>query len=115
MADAGAPTIYDVATVAGVSHQTVSRVLNDPTSVAPTTRHRVLAVIAYLGTNETQKQPSSPQSKETELSHADRPASISCRSGEVTPGSASQDPTPPELPPRAGVVATEGRCMSRAP
>lgn len=49
MAEADAPTIYDVATVAGVSHQTVSRVLNDPTSVAPTTRHRVLAVIAYLG------------------------------------------------------------------
>jgi len=49
MAEAGAPTIYDVATVAGVSHQTVSRVLNDPTSVAPNTRHRVLAVIAYLG------------------------------------------------------------------
>ncbi|WP_308222934.1 LacI family DNA-binding transcriptional regulator [Curtobacterium citreum] len=45
----GRPTIYDVARVAGVSHQTVSRVLNDPGTVRDTTRHRVLAVIAYLG------------------------------------------------------------------
>ncbi|MGU3411217.1 LacI family DNA-binding transcriptional regulator [Microbacterium sp. M1A1_1b] len=49
MIDSGRPTIYDVATVAGVSHQTVSRVLNTPTTVAPVTRQRVLAVIAYLG------------------------------------------------------------------
>ncbi|WP_204621094.1 LacI family DNA-binding transcriptional regulator [Curtobacterium flaccumfaciens] len=46
---AGKPTIYDVATVAGVSHQTVSRVLNCPETVRPANRHRVLAVIAYLG------------------------------------------------------------------
>lgn len=46
---AGKPTIYDVATVAGVSHQTVSRVLNRPETVRPANRHRVLAVIAYLG------------------------------------------------------------------
>jgi len=45
----GKPTIYDVALVAGVSHQTVSRVLNRPETVRPTNRHRVLAVIAYLG------------------------------------------------------------------
>ncbi len=43
------PTIYDVAAVAGVSHQTVSRVLNAPLTVRPATRTRVLAVIAYLG------------------------------------------------------------------
>ncbi|MGL3198248.1 MULTISPECIES: LacI family DNA-binding transcriptional regulator [Curtobacterium] len=43
------PTIYDVAAVAGVSHQTVSRVLNSPETVRPTTRTRVLAVIGYLG------------------------------------------------------------------
>ncbi|WP_144766115.1 LacI family DNA-binding transcriptional regulator [Curtobacterium sp. 9128] len=43
------PTIYDVALVAGVSHQTVSRVLNRPETVRPANRHRVLAVIAYLG------------------------------------------------------------------
>ncbi len=42
------PTIYDVAAVAGVSHQTVSRVLNCPESVRPATRTRVLAVISYL-------------------------------------------------------------------
>jgi DNA-binding LacI/PurR family transcriptional regulator len=45
----GRTTIYDVAAVAGVSHQTVSRVLNSPDTVRPATRHRVLAVIAYLG------------------------------------------------------------------
>ncbi|WP_353067829.1 LacI family DNA-binding transcriptional regulator [Curtobacterium subtropicum] len=43
------PTIYDVALVAGVSHQTVSRVLNCPETVRPVNRQRVLAVIAYLG------------------------------------------------------------------
>jgi DNA-binding LacI/PurR family transcriptional regulator len=42
------PTIYDVALVAGVSHQTVSRVLNRPETVRTATRQRVLAVIAYL-------------------------------------------------------------------
>ncbi len=39
----------DVARLAGVSHQTVSRVLNDHPSVRPTTRDRVLAAIADLG------------------------------------------------------------------
>ncbi|WP_412881492.1 LacI family DNA-binding transcriptional regulator [Curtobacterium phoenicis] len=43
------PTIYDVALVAGVSHQTVSRVLNRPETVRPANRHRVLAAIASLG------------------------------------------------------------------
>jgi DNA-binding LacI/PurR family transcriptional regulator len=43
------PTIYDVALIAGVSHQTVSRVLNCPDTVRPVNRRRVLAVIAYLG------------------------------------------------------------------
>jgi DNA-binding LacI/PurR family transcriptional regulator len=43
------PTIYDVAAIAGVSHQTVSRVLNTPLTVRAATRHRILAVIAYLG------------------------------------------------------------------
>ncbi|MEV7973648.1 LacI family DNA-binding transcriptional regulator [Cellulomonas sp. NPDC089187] len=39
----------DVAARAGVSHQTVSRVLNDHPSVRPETRDRVLAAIAELG------------------------------------------------------------------
>ena len=39
----------DVARLAGVSHQTVSRVLNDHPRVAPTTRRRVLAAIDELG------------------------------------------------------------------
>ncbi len=42
-------TIKDVAARAGVSRQTVSRVLNDGDVVAETTRARVLATIAELG------------------------------------------------------------------
>ena len=43
------PSIADVATVARVSHQTVSRVLNDNPSVGELTRARVLAAIDQLG------------------------------------------------------------------
>jgi len=43
------PAMSDVAQVAGVSHQTVSRVLNDHPSVRPQTRERVLEAIAELG------------------------------------------------------------------
>jgi len=39
----------DVASVAGVSHQTVSRVLNDFPKIRPATRDRVLAAIEELG------------------------------------------------------------------
>ena len=39
----------DVAGVAGVSHQTVSRVVNGSPAIRPATRERVLAVIAELG------------------------------------------------------------------
>jgi LacI family transcriptional regulator len=42
------PTIVDVADAAGVSYQTVSRVLNDHPRVAPDTRERVLAAIKKL-------------------------------------------------------------------
>ncbi len=43
------PVMSDVAAVAGVSHQTVSRVLNDHPSVRPETRRRVLDAVAALG------------------------------------------------------------------
>ena len=44
-----APNIRDVAAKAGVSYQTVSRVLNEHPSIRPTTRERVLEVIAEIG------------------------------------------------------------------
>ncbi|WP_423919408.1 LacI family DNA-binding transcriptional regulator [Frigoribacterium sp. 2-23] len=43
------PTIKDVARVAGVSYQTVSRVVNDIDTVKPVTRARVLEAIASTG------------------------------------------------------------------
>lgn len=46
---ARAPVMLDVARLAGVSHQTVSRVLNDHPSVAPATRDRVSEAIRALG------------------------------------------------------------------
>jgi DNA-binding LacI/PurR family transcriptional regulator len=41
--------MIDVAALAGVSHQTVSRVLNSPSAVRPDTRERVEAAIKELG------------------------------------------------------------------
>lgn len=43
------PAMMDVARLAGVSHQTVSRVVNDTGHVAEETRSRVLAAIEQLG------------------------------------------------------------------
>lgn len=43
------PSMGDVATRAGVSYQTVSRVLNEPEIVRPATRDRVLEAISELG------------------------------------------------------------------
>ncbi|MEE8376516.1 MAG: LacI family DNA-binding transcriptional regulator [Acidimicrobiia bacterium] len=47
--DTHRPTIIDVAELAGVSRQTVSRVLSDHPRVAPTTRARIEEVIEDLG------------------------------------------------------------------
>jgi DNA-binding LacI/PurR family transcriptional regulator len=44
-----APVMADVARIAGVSHQTVSRVLHDHPNVRATTRERVLAAVRELG------------------------------------------------------------------
>jgi DNA-binding LacI/PurR family transcriptional regulator len=46
---ARAPNIRDVAALAGVSYQTVSRVLNESPSIKPTTKQRVLDVIEEIG------------------------------------------------------------------
>src|SRR6187402_2250187 len=43
------PSMYDVAARAGVSHQTVSRVLNGFDAIRPATRERVLDAIRELG------------------------------------------------------------------
>ena len=47
-ASARRPSIRDVARLAGVSHQTVSRVLNNHPSIRPETKERVLSVMAQL-------------------------------------------------------------------
>lgn len=49
MADQSRPTIRDVAARAGVSYQTVSRVINDSGGVRPVTQARVEAAIQELG------------------------------------------------------------------
>src|SRR4051794_40263096 len=45
----GRPSIYDVALRAGVSHMTVSRVINDHPNIKESTREHVKHVIAELG------------------------------------------------------------------
>jgi len=58
-----APNIRDVARLAGVSYQTVSRVLNDSPSLRPETRQRVLDVIETLGYRPNQAARSLVTSK----------------------------------------------------
>jgi DNA-binding LacI/PurR family transcriptional regulator len=48
------PTMADVAEAAGVSHQTVWRVINGAPNVRPQTRDRILAVIDRLGYRRNQ-------------------------------------------------------------
>ncbi|MDR2379047.1 MAG: LacI family transcriptional regulator [Bifidobacteriaceae bacterium] len=48
------PSMFDVARLAGVSHQTVSRVLNDSPAVAEATRRRVADAIAAVGYRRNQ-------------------------------------------------------------
>ena len=43
------PSMFEVAKLAGVSHQTVSRVINDSPDVSDATRARVQAAIDQLG------------------------------------------------------------------
>lgn len=52
----GRPSLKDVAREAGVSYQTVSRVINDGGRVSTATRDRVLAVIAELGSGATTRR-----------------------------------------------------------
>ena len=49
MPKTGKPTLRDVALRAGVSHQTVSRVINGETNVTPETKKIVNEAISYLG------------------------------------------------------------------
>lgn len=58
-----APNIRDVARLAGVSYQTVSRVLNDSPSLRPETRQRVLDVIEEIGYRPNQAARSLVTSK----------------------------------------------------
>lgn len=47
--DLAAPTLSDVASLAGVSRATASRVINDVPAVSPEARRRVKRAVATLG------------------------------------------------------------------
>ena len=60
-------TLRDVAAQAGVSHQTVSNVLNDHPSIRPTTRQRVLEAIRTLDYHPNQAAKALRESRITSL------------------------------------------------
>ncbi|WP_311316779.1 MULTISPECIES: LacI family DNA-binding transcriptional regulator [unclassified Curtobacterium] len=72
-----APTIYDVAALASVSHQTVSRVINKTGHVRPVTRHRVLAAMSYLGYVKNEAAADLARKPHSGTSHADATSSHS--------------------------------------
>jgi len=51
------PSMFEVAKLAGVSHQTVSRVINDSPDVSDATRARVQAAIDQLGYRPSHSPP----------------------------------------------------------
>jgi DNA-binding LacI/PurR family transcriptional regulator len=51
------PKMVDAARLAGLSHQTVSRVVNNRANVKPTTRARVLAAILELDYRPNSARP----------------------------------------------------------
>ena len=65
-------TIKEVARAAGVSTQTVSRVINERPDVAPETRQRVLEVIAHLGFQPSVLGPQPDPPAQSHHRHRDR-------------------------------------------
>ncbi|PWD51630.1 LacI family transcriptional regulator [Serinibacter arcticus] len=63
----GAATILDVAALAGVSRQTVTRAINDMADVSPTTRARVLAAAADLNYRPNRAAQSMVQGRSTTI------------------------------------------------
>ncbi len=78
------PTIYDVARLAGVSHQTVSRLLKGDGGVKPANRERVLSAIEQLG----YRPNLTARSLATRRSH--RVAVLTQELGQVGPGKVVQ-------------------------
>ncbi len=91
------PTVYDVASEAGVSIATVSRVLRTPDAVREATRHRVQAAIRSLG-----YVPSG-----TARALAGR--RTAAWSGSCCPGSTSYRTSVPTSSPTAGVRVVDDR------